>query len=172
MGRTYSSSTRQEHVKSSGTIQHEYPIFLSLFMIPHSLWLYVKFKSIEVFPSLLNQHFYQHFYHWWGEIILGSWRIYSKLVYGRKFPLPFPARFILPVSIPRHEISAMYLTAKQVIDKDEWKDRAGIDAPLMRAAFPNASIETSNYWQNLIRLNTTIVFERAMLVSRSAAHRQ
>lgn len=42
----------------------------------------------------------------------------------------------------------------------------------MRAAFPRASIEESDYWQDLIKLNTTVVFERVMLVNRHAAHQQ
>lgn len=60
----------------------------------------------------------------------------------------------------------------QFSDKGEWRDGAGVDGPLMRAAFPHAAIEQSDYWQDLIKLNTTVVFERVMLVNRKAAHHQ
>jgi hypothetical protein len=39
----------------------------------------------------------QHFYHWWGEIVLGSWRVYTAIFATMSPPPPFPARFILPV---------------------------------------------------------------------------
>lgn len=47
-----------------------------------------------------------------------------------------------------------------------------MDGPLMRAAFPLASIETADYWKDLLRLNVTVVFERAMIINRAAAHLQ
>jgi protein O-GlcNAc transferase len=47
-----------------------------------------------------------------------------------------------------------------------------MDGPLMRAAFPFASIEKSDYWQDLLDLNVTVVFDRVMLVNRHTAHRQ
>ncbi|KIM38055.1 hypothetical protein M413DRAFT_448087 [Hebeloma cylindrosporum] len=103
-----------------------------------------------------TSQFMAHYYHWWGEIILGAMRIYStlSLVPGVRSPLPDPSRFILP-NIPDHE----------------WRDRAGVNGPLMRAAFPSTSIERMDFWQDLVDLNQTFVFERAMIVSRSAAHR-
>lgn len=42
----------------------------------------------------------------------------------------------------------------------------------MRAAFPDAPIESSDYWQDLEKLERTVVFERAVIVNRAAAHRQ
>jgi len=42
----------------------------------------------------------------------------------------------------------------------------------MRAVFPAAAIEKADYWQDLIKLNTTVVFERSMIVNRETAHRQ
>jgi len=41
----------------------------------------------------------------------------------------------------------------------------------MRAAFPSTSIEIMDFWEDLFKLNQTFVFERAMIVCRSAAHR-
>ncbi|KAF8886796.1 hypothetical protein BD779DRAFT_1529729 [Infundibulicybe gibba] len=81
-----------------------------------------------------TSQFMNHFYHWWGEIILDVYRYSDGL---------------------------------------QWRDRAGVDGPLMRAAFPSTAIETSYYWDDLIklRLNQTVVFERAMIISRPAAHR-
>ncbi|TFK41786.1 hypothetical protein BDQ12DRAFT_663800 [Crucibulum laeve] len=101
--------------------------------------------------------FMNHFYHWWGEIILGAWRTYSRLSMredGKTGVLPLPSRFILPA-----------------VDRGTWRDRAGVDGPLMRAAFPRASIEVSDYWADLRKLNTTVVFDRALIVSRDAAHK-
>ncbi|KAF9458149.1 hypothetical protein BDZ94DRAFT_1174146 [Collybia nuda] len=96
--------------------------------------------------------FLTHFYHWWGEIILGVWRIYSVLS-TNVTSLPPPARFLIPFS-----------------HNGEWRDRAGVNGPLMRAAFPHTSIEQSEYWEDLIKLNITVVFERVVLVNRHAAH--
>lgn len=62
--------------------------------------------------------------------------------------------------------------ACQYISGNEWRDRAGVDGPLMRASFPNAPIQRADYWDDLITLNKTIIFERAMIVSRPAAHRR
>ncbi|KAF8908529.1 hypothetical protein CPB84DRAFT_1744161 [Gymnopilus junonius] len=96
-----------------------------------------------------TKQFMAHYYHWWGEIILGAIRIYStmSLVPGIKTPLAEISRFLLPL-----------------------EDRAGVNGPLMRAAFPTASIERGDHWQDFIALNQTFVFERAMIVSRTGAH--
>lgn len=42
----------------------------------------------------------------------------------------------------------------------------------MRACFPSASIEKAGYWTDLMELDKTVVFERAMIVSREAARKQ
>lgn len=60
----------------------------------------------------------------------------------------------------------------QLIPDQSWRDRAGVNGPLMRAAFPTASIERADHWQDLITLNQTFVFERAMIVSRTGAHQR
>ncbi|KAJ7362225.1 hypothetical protein DFH08DRAFT_766748 [Mycena albidolilacea] len=118
----------------------------------------IKGFSVIVYdPS----QFTKHFYHWFGEIILGAWRVYSHLLVSKlgsqtsppRF-LPFPRRFILPF-----------------ISNEEWRDRAGIDGPLMRAAFPGMAIEQAAYWDDLKKVGTTVVFERVMLVNRRAAHK-
>ncbi|RDB18385.1 EGF domain-specific O-linked N-acetylglucosamine transferase [Hypsizygus marmoreus] len=100
--------------------------------------------------------FMAHFYHWWGEIILGAWRVYSTLAHPsrRSKPQTFATRFLLP-----H------------VQGSEWRDRAGVNAPLMRAAFPFASIEKADYWNDLITLDRTFVFENAMIIGREAARR-
>ncbi|KAJ6476926.1 hypothetical protein C8R45DRAFT_1008269 [Mycena sanguinolenta] len=99
--------------------------------------------------------FVGHFYHWFGEIILGAWRVYSHILLSSPSPpLPFPRRFILPF-----------------ISNDKWRDKAGMDGPLMRAAFPDAAIEQAGYWDDLRKLGKTVVFSRVMLVNRSAAHK-
>ncbi|KAF8908539.1 hypothetical protein CPB84DRAFT_1674248 [Gymnopilus junonius] len=102
-----------------------------------------------------TNQFMAHYYHWWGEIVLGAMRVYSglSLVPELQTPLPEVSRFILP-----H------------VGDDSWRDRAGVNGPLMRAGFPMASIERADFWKDLIALNQTFVFERAMIVSRTAAH--
>ena len=40
----------------------------------------------------------------------------------------------------------------------------------MRAGFPLASIDRADFWKDLIALNRTFVFERAMIISRTGAH--
>ncbi|EAU82121.2 hypothetical protein CC1G_09580 [Coprinopsis cinerea okayama7 len=109
-----------------------------------------------------SPQFMHHFYHWWGEIILGMWRVYSTLALDHKpssldpvgFPLPWPTRFVMPA-----------------VSGAEWRDRAGIIGPTMRAAFPQASIEKADYWNDLIKLDTTVVFERSMIINRDKAHK-
>ncbi|KAJ7135780.1 hypothetical protein C8R44DRAFT_388680 [Mycena epipterygia] len=101
--------------------------------------------------------FMKHFYHWFGEIILGVWRVYSHVALGANITpsaLPLPRRFMLPF-----------------IKNGAWRDRAGVDGPLMRAAFPDAAIEQAGYWKDLAKLGTTAVFERIVLVSRKSAHK-
>ncbi|KAE9403554.1 hypothetical protein BT96DRAFT_878635 [Gymnopus androsaceus JB14] len=105
-----------------------------------------------------SRQFITHYYHWFGEIILGFWRVYSLLgitgMDGQLASLPFPKRFFLPF-----------------VEPGRWRDPAGIDGPLMRAACPTVSIETSGLWNDFILLDQTVVFTRAALVSREAAHR-
>ncbi|KDR72741.1 hypothetical protein GALMADRAFT_73703 [Galerina marginata CBS 339.88] len=100
-------------------------------------------------PSTMN-----NFYNWWGEIILGAWRVYSQLSVEGNSTLPLPSRFILPA-----------------VSNGEWRDKAEMTGPLMRIAFPHASVEQSDYWQDLVKLNSTVVFDRVILVSREAAYR-
>ncbi|KAJ6614757.1 hypothetical protein B0H10DRAFT_2043945 [Mycena sp. CBHHK59/15] len=97
--------------------------------------------------------FTKHFYHWFGEIILGAWRVYSHILLEGASSLPLPRRFILPF-----------------IENEEWRDKPSIDGPLMRAAFPDAAIEQAGYWNDLARLGTAVVFDRIMLVNRNTAH--
>ncbi|KAG6877037.1 hypothetical protein C0993_010865 [Termitomyces sp. T159_Od127] len=42
----------------------------------------------------------------------------------------------------------------------------------MRAAWPSAPIEEAEWWEDLIALDATVVFDRVMLINRPAAHRQ
>ncbi|KAF6746026.1 hypothetical protein DFP72DRAFT_924003 [Ephemerocybe angulata] len=101
-----------------------------------------------------------HFYHFWGEVIIGAWRVYSALGFskdnnGSLDRLSFPDRWIMPF-----------------IDReDEWRDKAGLNAPLMRLAFPSASIEKSEIWKDWIKSGNTLVFERSMVINRRAAHK-
>ncbi|TFK25334.1 hypothetical protein FA15DRAFT_590707 [Coprinopsis marcescibilis] len=105
--------------------------------------------------------FMHHFYHWWGEIMIGMWRVYSTLAYGTTNgnsppsvdPLPFPSRFLMPA-----------------VEGDQWRDRAGVIGPLMRAAFPAMLIEKADWWADLAKLGTTVVFERTVIISRYNAH--
>jgi hypothetical protein len=53
-----------------------------------------------------------------------------------------------------------------------WRDHAGVNGPLMRAAFPSASLEEANHWADLKALGSTMVFDRLMIVNRQAAHFQ
>ncbi|KAJ3503527.1 hypothetical protein NLJ89_g8389 [Agrocybe chaxingu] len=106
---------------------------------------------------IYDMNFLKHYYHWWGEIILGAIKIYSAmtLTAGFRGPLADPSRFIIP----------------NVAGSSDWHDKVGIIAPLMRAAFPSASVETGDYWKDLSDTNQTFVFERAMIISRHAAHK-
>ncbi|KAF9446636.1 hypothetical protein P691DRAFT_776725 [Macrolepiota fuliginosa MF-IS2] len=102
----------------------------------------------------------KHYYHWWGEIILGGWHVYSRIGLdpdGTFHPerLRLSDRFLLPV----------------VVD-GKWRDEARVVGPFMHAAFPQAAIEERDQWLDLIRLNRTIVFQRALVTNRRAAHQQ
>ncbi|KAJ7591330.1 hypothetical protein C8J56DRAFT_935237 [Mycena floridula] len=113
-------------------------------------------SRIEGFTIILYDppQFVAHLYHFIGEIVLGAWRIYSKLAEDHPTePLPLPDRFIFPF-----------------MDDTQWKDNAGLNAPLLRAAFPNIKIEADKFWNESTKSNVTILFDRVMLVSREAAH--
>ncbi|KAF8632685.1 hypothetical protein AX15_001738 [Amanita polypyramis BW_CC] len=105
--------------------------------------------------------FMHHFYHWWGEIILGAWRVYSAVNQSNAKHMSFPytwsdtqsMRFLMPFSVD-----------------GGWRDHAGVNGPLMHAAFPSAALEESNYWSDLKVLGSTVVFDRLMIVNRQAAH--
>ncbi|KAG6811188.1 hypothetical protein H0H92_008628 [Tricholoma furcatifolium] len=99
-----------------------------------------------------TEQFMNHFYHWWGEIILGAWRVYSAVV-GTSSASSFASRVLLP-----H------------IFGQEWRDKPGLNAGLMRTTFPSTSIENADTWDDLALLDKTFVFERVMIVSRVAAH--
>ncbi|KAG5729540.1 hypothetical protein E4T56_gene15647 [Termitomyces sp. T112] len=104
-----------------------------------------------------TEQFMHHFYHWWGEIILGAWRVYSALtgpsLSARDTTAPsFASRILLP-----HVFG------------QEWRDIPGLNAGLMRATFPSTSIENADQWDDLAVLDNTFVFERAMIVCRVAA---
>ncbi|KAF8150528.1 hypothetical protein K438DRAFT_1865559, partial [Mycena galopus ATCC 62051] len=116
---------------------------------------YMENLSVIVYdpPDLMKDY-----YHWFGEVILGAWRVYSHISpdepdMSKEPPkhLPLPRRFILPF-----------------MDRG---DLAGTHGQLMRAAFPDATIERSDYWDDLKKTDTTVVFERVMLVNRHAATR-
>ncbi|KAF9256407.1 hypothetical protein L218DRAFT_936707 [Marasmius fiardii PR-910] len=114
---------------------------------------------LDGFTVLLYEpeQFMNHYYHWWGEIVLGLWRVYSQLgirLDGSIAPLPSPARFIAPF-----------------VEESGWRDSASMNGPLMRAAFPTTAVENGHYWQDLIELENTAVFSRVMVVNRAAAHR-
>nr|GAT47165.1 predicted protein [Mycena chlorophos] len=116
----------------------------------------VEGTSVVVYDT---KQFMTHFYHWFGEIILGFWRIYSHLLLNDSGETPLtslpPARrFIMPF-----------------VPSELWRDKPDVDGPLMRAAFPGASIETATYWNDFKRLGTTVLFERVVLVSRISAHK-
>ncbi|KAH6908790.1 hypothetical protein BKA70DRAFT_252565 [Coprinopsis sp. MPI-PUGE-AT-0042] len=118
--------------------------------------------------------FMNHFYHWWGETVIGAWRVYSSL--GLKSPgamtsLPLISRFLLPVcALLLDESSTKVLTLPQFVNANEWRDKADVNGPLMRATFPQASIERADYWSDLKKLNTTFVFERVIVTNRYVAH--
>jgi len=58
------------------------------------------------------------------------------------------------------------------VDHDSgWRDRAGLNGPFLRLAFPNAAIEKADLWRDWIKIGTTQVFERAIIVNRRSAHR-
>ncbi|KAF9256393.1 hypothetical protein L218DRAFT_881821, partial [Marasmius fiardii PR-910] len=113
---------------------------------------------LDGFTVLLYEphQYMNHYYHWWGEVVLGLWRVYSHLgmhMDGSAALLPPPARFVAPF-----------------VDESGWRDPASLNAPLMRAAFPTTAVENAHYWQDLIEMENTFVFSRVMVVSRTAAH--
>ncbi|KAJ3996667.1 hypothetical protein F5050DRAFT_1757906 [Lentinula boryana] len=112
-------------------------------------FIYIEDTTVIVYE---NPTFMRHYYHWWGEIILGFWRVYQCARVST--PLPFPKRFLLPF-----------------VDGGKWRDDPGINGPLMRAVQPAISIETSDQWKDFYDLDRTIVFNRVAIINRPAAHR-
>ncbi|CAK5272741.1 unnamed protein product, partial [Mycena citricolor] len=109
--------------------------------------------SIVVYDPAEYAH---HFYHWFGEILFGFWRVYSHILMDSsktERTLDFPRKIILPFMI-----------------YGEWRDSADIDGPFTRTVFPNTGLEFAEYWHELARLGTTVVFDRMGLLSRISAH--
>ncbi|KAF9071795.1 hypothetical protein BDP27DRAFT_1446016 [Rhodocollybia butyracea] len=111
--------------------------------------LHIDDTTVIVYDTNL---FLRHYYHWWGEIVLGFWRVYSMI--NEPGPLPFPSRFMLPL-----------------VDEGQWRDQADINGLLLRAIHPSVSVETSDQWNDFIRLDRTVIFKRVAIVNRGAAHR-
>ncbi|RXW21580.1 hypothetical protein EST38_g4287 [Candolleomyces aberdarensis] len=101
--------------------------------------------------------FLPHYYHFWGEVIIGAWRVYSTLGLGALGldRLPLPSRWVMPL----------------VGDDSGWRDKAGISGPLMRLAFPGSTMEQAGQWRDWKKSGTSIVFERSMIVNRVSAHK-
>lgn len=69
---------------------------------------YMAVSANLTFKALADMFISKHYYHWWGEILLGAMRVYSSLALlpSSVYPtppesapyLPDPDRFILPVS--------------------------------------------------------------------------
>jgi hypothetical protein len=57
------------------------------------------------------------------------------------------------------------------VDNGEWRDRADLNGPLMRLAFPDVHIVKSDVWRDWIKTGGTIVFERSVTVNRVSAHK-
>ncbi|KAF9525431.1 hypothetical protein CPB83DRAFT_838167 [Crepidotus variabilis] len=115
----------------------------------------LPFRGFSVILYDVSQ-FMGHYYHWWGELMLGAVKSYSAITASPQYlgaPLE-PSRFLIP-----H------------VDEQSWRDRAGVNEPLMQAAFQGASVEAKGYWDKLKNTDQTFVFEQAMLVSRIAAHK-
>jgi hypothetical protein len=53
----------------------------------------------------------------------------------------------------------------------EWRDKAALNGPLMRLAFPGCTLEHAWQWKDWKRSGMTFVFERAMVVNRNSAHK-
>ncbi|KAF9071796.1 hypothetical protein BDP27DRAFT_1446017 [Rhodocollybia butyracea] len=111
--------------------------------------LHINDMTVIVYDT---KTFLRHYYHWWGEVVLGFWRVYSMI--NEPGPLPFPSRFLLPL-----------------VDAGQWRDRADINGPLLRVMHPSVSIETSDQWNDFIELDKTVAFKRVGIVNRIAAHR-
>lgn len=98
-----------------------------------------------------------------------SWRFFRSAI-SRPFSASSKSLLGAPV-ITEYNLTMQYMTLQRV-PGNEWKDRAGVSAPLMRACFPSAAIEGADHWEDLINLDRTFVFDRAMIISRETAHRQ
>ncbi|KAE9403549.1 hypothetical protein BT96DRAFT_990210 [Gymnopus androsaceus JB14] len=110
--------------------------------------LYIDDLTVIVYDT---DQFVGHYYHWWGELVLGFWRVYSML---GESDLAFPTRFMLPF-----------------IDQGRWRDDAGVNGPLLRAIHPSLSVETLDQWKDFIKLDRTVVFNRVAIINRQAGHR-
>ena len=74
---------------------------LSILAMDHPQFIKVRLRCLpmSLWPTR-TLIFLQHFYHFWGEIIFGAWRVYSTLALGLKGgvdDLEMPSRFFMPV---------------------------------------------------------------------------
>lgn len=82
--------------EAKGLLGSQPPLYIDdLTVIVYDTDQFVGVSSTDLTTNILLTDIRQHYYHWWGELVLGFWRVYSML---GESDLAFPTRFMLPVS--------------------------------------------------------------------------
>ncbi|CED84940.1 Glycosyltransferase AER61, uncharacterised [Phaffia rhodozyma] len=101
--------------------------------------------------------FINHYYHFAAECLYGLWRTYSSLIpgmiadKGEHAQLQMPNRLIFART-----------------GSEEWKDYSGMNALLMQAVLPNATVE---FKKDSVNSDRPVVYEQVLLADRAAAYR-
>jgi len=110
------------------------------------------------FLSYDHAEFFAHYRHFSAEILFSLWRTYASLDpqigSAGASSLPSPARFIAP-----H------------VPAEEWRDYADMNQYVFHAAFPSASMELRQTWEDRADTLRPWRFERVVLQDRLAASR-
>jgi len=100
--------------------------------------------------------FITHYYHWSAELWFGFWRTYASLdptISGSGATSLPPLRRIV----------------FNRVDNYHWRDYASMNQWVVRASFPGVTMEFKDDWRDRAEMGRAFVFERVLVVDRSAA---
>lgn len=95
------------------------------------------------------RQFLHHYYHLVAELLFGAWAIWTGSFTESSYDAVFQ---YADVYSPPPKVDRMIFVHS---DADGWRDSPGFDAYFLRAAFPSATIEHAEDWQDRVTMSTT-----------------
>ena len=104
-----------------------------------------------------SPQFMPHYYHFVAQMLLAMWRTYSSL----DLYIIENGRTTLP---PPNKLFMTHISAHQ------WRDGAGLNAFILRGAFPGIGMEYKEDWEDRANTNIPFVFDRVLIADRAASN--